>query len=157
MKDRPVKTAFILSSLGAVCYFVKHNPTERQFYQNVLANSNELLMLSDNIRNPFCDTYTQRILEAYNAGCVRRLNLGVISLIWLDNYSKEVDLVNARTKPLKVGWLDLHERIIDVGFCGTWLFLSKSMDNFDVNPNEWGEKEERVYPPGLKKTIQEFF
>ena len=72
-------------------------------------------MISDMIRNPVSDNHVQKLIRSYNEGIIRILNLGVCSLMWLDNYDKKVDLYKAQCKPLKVGWLEMKDRIVDIG------------------------------------------
>ncbi len=144
MKARPIKSAVYITTLGTVVYFCKHNPTEASYKVQLQNNANDLLLLSDLIRNPVSDSYVQKMRNAYNAGLVRRLNLGVCSLMWLDNYDPGVDVYPAQCKPLKVGWLDMKDRIVDVGVLDRWIYMERALVDFDVNPVEWEEAERRA-------------
>lgn len=135
-----MKSAIYVALLGTAGYLMKTNPNESSFKEQLVNNTNDLLLLSDAIRNPRADSHTQKVMQYANAGRIRRLNLGVCSLMWLDNYEKGVDVYNAHCDPLKVGWLDLKERVVDIGIMNRWLLLQDSMTDFDINPQEWGEE-----------------
>ena len=143
MKDKPLKSAFYIGTLSTLIYFCRHNPTEDSFREQLQNNANDLLLLSDLIRNPVSDSHVQKLISGYNEGVVRRLNLGVCSLMWLDNYDPQVDLYKAQCKPLKVGWLEMRERIVDIGVLERWIYMEKAMIDYDVNPAEWEELENR--------------
>ena len=57
--------------------------------------------------------------------------------MWIDKYSSNVCLSKAQVPPLKVGWLDLKERVIDIGVLGRWRRLEEAMNNYDINEEEW--------------------
>ena len=140
MKAKPAKSVFYLGALAGVGYLMKTNPTECDFRGQILECSNELLLLGDAIRNPNSNGHIQDLIESYNAGHIRRLNLGVCSLMWLDDYDATVDLYEARCKSTRVRWLDMKDRIVDIGVMGRWLWLEKALIDYDINPEEWKEK-----------------
>lgn len=139
MKDHPVKSVVYIGALGAVVYACKHNPDETSFRTQLLDNVTELATLGD-IRNPSTEHHVQTLVHYYNTGQTRHLNLGVCSLMWVDRFDRQVDLYEAQAKPLKVGWLDLRDRLLDIGFLDHWYWLDRAMLNYDINPLEWGEK-----------------
>ena len=137
MKARPVKSSIILGILGSVGYLIATNPDETSYREHIISCSNDLLQLSDLIRNPSSDKHIHDIMWAYNQGRVRRFTLGVCSFMWIDHYSKDADIYEAKCKHLKVGWTEFHKYIVDVGVNGRWLNLEKAMIDYDINPNEW--------------------
>ncbi len=42
--------------------------------------------------------------------------------MWVVDYSPELGIYAARCEFLKPGWLDMRQRIIDIGFLGEFLF-----------------------------------
>ena len=144
MKTHPFKSTVYISTIGVTVYFCKHNPTEDNFREQLQNNANDLLLLSDLIRNPVSDNHIQKLVRSYNEGLVRRLNLGICSLMWLDNYDKQVDVYQAQCKSLKVGWLEMRDRIIDIGVLDKWIYMEKAMIDYDINPAEWKELERRM-------------
>ena len=148
MKNRPFKTTIYLGLLGGIAYLGKTNPSELDFQEQLVHNCNELLQVGDPIRNPNSDSHMQKLLQHYNAGLMRKLNLGICSIMWMDNYEKGTDLYDAQCKSLKVGWMDMKDRTVDVGILGKWWWIEKAMLDYDINPNEWPEEDSN------KKTLQ---
>ncbi len=146
MKDRPLKAAFYISLLGITGYLAKTNPSLESFEGHLLENTNELLQLGKLVRNRKSDEHMQHLMWCFNEGRIRRLNLGVCSLIWKDNFGKEVDVFEAQCKSLKVGWMDMRDRTLDIGIAGRWLWLEKAMIDYDINIDEWPEETSNTSP-----------
>ncbi len=157
MKDRPIKSLIYGSLLGTSLYFGKKNPSEASFQEQLVDNANDLLLLSDLIRNPASDSHIQKLVKANNEGVLRRFSFGVCSIIWMDNFGREVDVYEAHCKPLKVGWVEmLTERVVDIGVLGHWIYMDQAMIDFDINPEEWpDEKDEEE--PGKMKALTKMF
>lgn len=136
-KAHPLKATVIYATIGFSFYAFLTNPTEHDFKNKLLLEANDVLLLSENIRNPSSAAHVKALLSYYNEGLIRRLNLGVASLIWIDNYDASCDLFEARCKSLKPHWLNFHHRVVDIGFCGQWWLIDRAMIDFDINPNEF--------------------
>ena len=147
MRQRPVRSAVLLGAAASVGYVGHHNPSGAEFESCMVEASNELLMLSDAIRSPAADSHLRRLIEAQNAGCLRRLNLGVCSLMWCDNYDAGVDVYAARCRAIGVRWRDIPSRVVDVGVLGRWLWLERAMVDYDINPDEWRTNDDAVQSP----------
>ena len=110
-------------------------------------DSIELCSIGDLVRSRQSDDHIQSLLRAYNYGVVRRLNLGVVSLIWLDDYAKECDVYSAKCKPSHVRWMDvfglgdMKTRIVDIGIAGRYRLLDEAIVDFDVSDSEWSQQE----------------
>lgn len=137
MKSHPIKATIYITSLGFTGYLMKTNPSKESFYESVTENANKLVTVGDPIRNPYSETHIRNLVDCANRGVLRRLTFGVCSFMWIDNFDESVDLYEARCKPLKVGWLEWRERIVDFGMVGRWWELDKAMQEYDVNPDEW--------------------
>lgn len=137
IRTSPVKAAIYTSAIGLIGYFVKTNPNEVQFYSQLTECTNDLAMVGDSIRNSKSDSHIQHLILCANAGLLRRFSLGVLSVMWVDNFDPDVDLYEARCKLLKVGWLNWRERIVDFGILGHWRWLDRAMIDYDINPDEW--------------------
>ncbi|XP_071486546.1 mitochondrial import inner membrane translocase subunit Tim29-like [Diadema setosum] len=133
MKERPIKAGFYITSLGLIGYTWRQNPSEEGFDQELVEASNDLLLLSNFTRNPDSDRHVQKLLLLRNNGVLRYMNLGVCSIVWEDNFDKRVSSFDATCKHLKVSWREFPDRIRDVGFMGRWFYLSKAMEDYDVN------------------------
>ena len=143
IKEHPLKTGIYLSILSVVGYLWKNNPSERSFRVELLEHMNDLLLVGDLIRNPRSDSHMQRLMWCYNNGQMRRMNLGVCSFMWQDNFPEEVDLFEAQCKPIMVGWLEFKDRILDIGVAGRWLWLNEAMIDYDINSDEWPDESEK--------------
>lgn len=75
-----------------------------------------------------------RYIEAsYNRNQLRRLNLGIASVMWVDTYSEECDTYESNCSYTQVGYRHIMGRIIDFGFLNNWWILSRKMLDYDVN------------------------
>lgn len=145
MRDHP-KTAFvILSSIATSIFAYRTNPTEQDFLDKHIDCKHRMLFLKPESRNAYSTEYIQRLDRCYNYGLVRRTTFGVFSIMWIDNFDKKSDFYEARCKFLKVGWLELKDRVIDVGYNRTWHWLDDAM----VNCDNGDIAETRELPPGL--------
>ena len=141
MKARPFKSCVVLSSLGATVYLIRTNPSEESFHTQLVEHSLSLLQVGDPTRNPKGDGHIQHLSQCYNAGLLRRFSLGVCSVMWHDKFDREVDMFEARCKPLKVGWVEMWGRVLDVGVVGRWRGMDMAMMDYDINPTEWPQEE----------------
>ena len=80
-------------------------------------------------------------------GISSRLNLGFLSLLWVDNYAKVCGVFKSQCEYLKPRYLTFHERIVDIGFLGSWWILENKMKHFDINPSEWDENGKSIVKP----------
>jgi hypothetical protein len=66
-------------ALGGGIYCNRHNPGEREYFTNFIANGLDLIQVDDSLRNNGSDSLHNYIARAYNAGLIRRLNMGLFS------------------------------------------------------------------------------
>lgn len=136
-REHPQKSFFYLVCFGFVIYLNKTNPTETKFRDALLTASNELMLVSKQIRNPQSDKHLIFVESCYNAGLVRNFSFGIFSVMWIDDYDKAVGLYKASCSYLQPQYLTLYKRVIDVGFLNKWWFIDNKMKDFDINPDEW--------------------
>lgn len=133
MKEKPVR-ASLYSTLGAsAVYSFKHNPSETDLIEQLRVYNTQMMLVDPVCQNPVSSQYLTFLERCYNEGIVRRLNVGVCSLLWLDNYDRAVNLYKATcsyTKPELLSW---HNRIIDIGFLDKWWKIEEKMKDFDIN------------------------
>ncbi|CAH1243179.1 TIMM29 [Branchiostoma lanceolatum] len=137
MTKHPVRSSFLLAGITGTVYAYKTNPSYQSFQQALLHSSNDLLQLSNTIRNPTSDNHVQSLIGHMNDGTLRYTTLGVVSVVWTGDYDKNCNVYAAECQYLKPQWLSFHERVADVGFCGRWLVLNQKMADFDVNSEEF--------------------
>lgn len=136
-KEKPYRTALYFSIASGLYYAGKNNPTEMDFRDQVVEYQNLFGLVGKPVRNPNSEVYLKTLENWYNAGVIRRFSLGFFSIMWLDNYDKDVGLYKAQCEYLKPSYLTFHERIIDVGFLNRFWNLERKMEDYDMNPNEW--------------------
>ncbi|KAG8236130.1 hypothetical protein J437_LFUL001611 [Ladona fulva] len=137
VKERPLKAATYISGLGVILYLVKNNPDEHNFQSAFISCLNDISVVGETIRNPSSQEHLDFLQRCYNANVLRRLNIGIMSFIWVDNYDSVCKLYKAQCTYLQPKYSTFHERIVDVGFLNTWWGLRKYMEDYDVNPKEW--------------------
>ena len=145
MKDHPKTSVVVLSTLAATVFACRSNPSAQDFRDQHLDYKLRLLYLDESKRNDYSNEYIERIERCFNYGIVRRTSFGLFSVMWIDNFDKGNDFYEARCKFLKVGWLELSDRLIDVGFNRKWYWLEKAMDRCDNKSSV----SEGSFPPGL--------
>ena len=72
--------------LSALFYAAKTNPDERHHRQAVVQAMDDMVMVSRSNLNPVSYRYLTDIQTCYNQGVIRRLSLGFLSFIWIDEY-----------------------------------------------------------------------
>lgn len=140
-RERPARAAMYIILLGGCFYSNRHNPDETLFREQLIQSSIKLIQVGEPIRNPVSVQHIKWLEQCYNEGLIRRLNLGILSLIWLDNYDRDCSLYKAVCPYLKPRYLTFHDRIIDVGFLEKWWLLEKKMKDYDVNEAEFSVAE----------------
>ena len=71
--------------------------------------------------------------------------------MWIDDHSSWSDLYKTQCYPLKVGWLDMPERIIDIGAFGKWWGMEKAMVDYDIHEEDWENAPSENTAPDAKK------
>jgi len=138
-KKKPLKAALLSSLLGFGLYANRTNPDEKSYRENFLLNCHDLSQIGDPVRSDGAEKLHNYVARAYNAGLLRRLDLVVCSLIWVDNQDPAMGVFSAQCQYTQPTWADLRYRIVDVGFLGDWWISSKKMVEYDVDTREWNE------------------
>lgn len=97
----------------------------------------KLVLLGAPVRNSVAVEHLERLQQYYNEGIIRRLNLGISSLIWIDNYDKDCSSYKAVCSYLKPRYVTSYNRIVDIGFLDKWWVLENKMKDYDVNETEF--------------------
>lgn len=132
-KEKPFRATIYGGLASSVVYSFKHNPTETDFIGQLRKNINEIVLVDPVCQNPVSSQYLTFVERCYNEGIVRRLNVGIFSLLWLDDYDKTLRLYKATCSYTQPELLKWHKRIIDFGFLGTWWNIEKKMKDYDIN------------------------
>ncbi|PSN56227.1 hypothetical protein C0J52_00393 [Blattella germanica] len=141
-RERPIRTAFILTGLGFFGYCIRTNPDEKIFRDKLLLYMNELGTVGEIIRNPSAVQHLEFLERCYNHGVIRTLNLTVLSLVWLNDFDKASGLYPSQCDYLSPKYFTFHRRVVDIGFLGEWWLLNRFMKDYDINPSEFAHLDE---------------
>lgn len=136
-KAKPIQSAIYGGLAGSVVYSFKHNPNETDFIEQLRSHNTKMVLVDPACQNPTSSQYLTFLERCYNEGIVRRLNFGIFSLLWLDDYERALGIYKATcsyTRPELLSW---HKRIIDVGFLNKWWKIDENMVDFDINQNNF--------------------
>lgn len=136
-KKSPRKTFLICSALGLAAICFKTNPDFMDYRESLLNHSNELFLVAKPIRNQKTEKFISSVEACCNMGILRRLNFGLFSVLWFDNYGQELGIYQASCSYLKPQYQNFHTRIVDIGFCSKWWRLDQIMEDYDINEEEW--------------------
>ncbi|GAB1603131.1 mitochondrial import inner membrane translocase subunit Tim29-like [Argonauta hians] len=137
MRERPVKASAYVSLISAVGLLIKSNPNENSFLMEIMENANKLALVGQPIRSPRTEKHINFLTENMRDRKLVHINLGVLSLIYEDNYSQGLGLYAAQCGKLKTPWLEIYKNIVDVGISGYWVYLDSAMKDYDINEDEW--------------------
>lgn len=132
-REKPVRASLYGGLAGAIVYCAKRNPDETTFFEHLRLHNTDMVLVSDECRSPISSQYVTFLERCNNEGILRRLNIGIASVLWLDNYDRAICLYKATCKHTKYDLLSWHQRIIDVGFLNKWWKLEQSMIDYDIN------------------------
>lgn len=135
--ERPVKATVYVTMLGGVLACFNTKPDDSSFDAVLLQCSNQLGLLSPWIRNVAADGHVQSLVKLRNEGRLRHASLGLLSVVYRADHDPDTTLYEAQCSNLSVPWKELPQRILDVGFAGSWWILDSKMKNYDVNEDEF--------------------
>lgn len=133
IKEKPLKALALFAGFSGIYYCVKHNPNERSFRDAYINAANQVLLVHPSCQKKETADHLKNIEIYYNNHLIRRLNCGVASIIWVDNYSNKCNTFEAQCTHLKVQYSKFYDRILDVGFLDNWWLLSNKMIDYDIN------------------------
>ncbi|XP_077298876.1 mitochondrial import inner membrane translocase subunit Tim29 [Arctopsyche grandis] len=134
IQDSPRKAIFVGSMLVAGYQLAKTNPDESDFKESMRNYTSHMILIGDACRNPKTVEHFKLIERCYNQNTLRRLNLGLISFLWIDDYDSDCAIYKATCEYTKPSYLSIPGRIVDVGVMGRWWNIYRKFQDFDVNP-----------------------
>lgn len=141
MKTHPAKSSLKLLVFGSLGFCAYDNPSEEHYFNELLENHLRLVQVSSSIRNKSSEEYIHKLESFKNLNCLCHQSFGIFSIVYTEDYAGHLEVYKKQCDYLHPGYLDyLKERIVDVGFLNYWYFLNKSMEDYDVNPEEWENK-----------------
>ena len=130
---KPLKAVRNFSVTGILIGIWYANPETDSYTSQLMENSNTLLLLSDNVRNPKCNEIIHGLVKLNSENRLSVHNLGFLSLVRQKEHGDISCFYEARCYYLKERWLYMYKDIVDIGFLGKWYFLEKAMVDYDVN------------------------
>ncbi|VVC32821.1 Mitochondrial import inner membrane translocase subunit Tim29 [Cinara cedri] len=137
VKENPIKSSLATVITGCAYYCASTNPDEYSYRSEFIDCTNSMLYVPPTVRNPSTVKQLEYLEKCYNMGIVKRLNLMLFSVMWIDEFNDDIQAYKANCKYLKPSIFSVHKRAIDIGFLNTWWNLEKIMVDYDVNPEEW--------------------
>lgn len=132
-RAKPVKTLFYVGTGSAAYYCARNNPDEEDYAKEIKHYQHEMGLLPESMQNRAAKDHLLAVERCYAAGLVRRLNLGVATVMWRHNYNSALDIYKANCSYVGPDWSRFGERILDVGFLNRFWILSRKMEDFDVD------------------------
>lgn len=133
IREKPIRSAAYASLLGSLYTMAKNNPGKDEFMEQLRNYNTELVLVHESCQNPIAAQHFRMIERSINEGVVRWLNLGVVTLVWLDNFAEDLSLYKATCNYLQPDWRTFSDRIIDIGWMNTWWTLRQKTVDYDVN------------------------
>ncbi|XP_029914731.1 mitochondrial import inner membrane translocase subunit Tim29 [Myripristis murdjan] len=136
-KERPVKASIYVALLGGTWACFQSKPDDSSFDKALLERSNQLGLLSAWIRSGASDSHVQNLIKLRNEGRLRHISLGLLSVVYREDYDPDTSLYEAQCSNLSFPWRELPQRVLDVGFVGHWWILDHKMKDYDINEDEF--------------------
>ncbi|KAK5642079.1 hypothetical protein RI129_008246 [Pyrocoelia pectoralis] len=133
VREEPIKAVCWASLLAALSFCAKHNPNMISYRGSFIGCANELLLVHPSLQKVEAATTINKIRTYFAKDLVRRLNLGIASIIWVDYHNRSCKNSESTCAYLQMYFYEFQHHIIDVGFFDKWWFLSSCMENYDIN------------------------
>lgn len=133
IKQKPLKALILGTTFTGLYFSAKHNPDGVSFRDAYLKAANEILLVHPSCQRKEAVEHLKNIEIYYNNHTIRRLNCGVASIMWIDDFSDECSTFEAQCSYLKLQYSKFTSRILDVGFLDNWWILSNKMIDYDIN------------------------
>lgn len=142
MKNNPGKSSLKLLGLGSLGFCAYINPTENDYINELLENQLRLVMVPESIRNKRSEEYIHNVQTFQNSSVLRYQSFGIFSIVYNGEYAQALEVYKKQCDYLHPSYLTFFkEKVVDIGFLNYWYFLNKAMEDYDVNPDEWVDKE----------------
>jgi len=136
-KEKPIKATIYIVLLGALGYCMVNVPSEKDFWDDLISKDVQLNSVGRSIRNPETEKHLRELTALRMKGMLRYQNLAVCSILWRHNNQESLGVYDATCKYTQPLWLEMWDRVVDIGFVGKWWIMEKSMEEYDINPQEW--------------------
>lgn len=133
VQDDPLKALKWTTGIVTMYALAQNNPNELDFKDHMKRVTNEVILVSDECRNPKSVEHLHYIQQCSNEGVIHYRSLGVVSFMYTSSMNDSCDLYKAQCSYLKPSYLSAFSRIVDVGLIGRWWNMHIKTTNYDVN------------------------
>ena len=112
------------------------NPDEQSYWSQVTLDSNELILVSDAVRNPRSMEYMKFLWTDCNRKQLKYVNCGLFSLVIKSPQPTVCKSYEYECSHLKPGPITFFRRIVDVGVVNRWFYIAKEMEDYDINDEQ---------------------
>ncbi|XP_066150834.1 mitochondrial import inner membrane translocase subunit Tim29 [Euwallacea fornicatus] len=129
----PFQSSLYFTGATFIALSFKLNPDLKSFRAKYIESANNISLVPLNMANPQSVKHLKYIKSSFNRKLIRHMNLGVMSIVWVDKYSEECDLYENNCPYLQIPYWKFSGQILDVGFLNVWWIISRKMLDFDIN------------------------
>ncbi|XP_031346567.1 mitochondrial import inner membrane translocase subunit Tim29-like [Photinus pyralis] len=133
VREEPIKAVCLASLFAAVTYCAKHNPNLVNYRASFVNYANELSLVHPSLQKVEAASTVDRIGKCFARDVVRRLNLGIASVIWIDFHNRTCKNGESTCPYFQMQSYEIKDYIVDVGFLDRWWFLNSCMADYDIN------------------------
>lgn len=133
IRDKPIRSSIYGTILGSLYVMAKNNPDREDFMLQLRNYNANMVLVSESCQNPTSAEHIKTVENGINENIFHWTNLGIVTLLWYDNYSPDLGLYKATCDYLQPEYLTFHKRIVDIGWMNTWWTLKSKMIDYDVN------------------------
>ncbi|XP_022911278.1 mitochondrial import inner membrane translocase subunit Tim29 [Onthophagus taurus] len=133
LRQKPMKAFGIFTGIGLATFCAKMNPDATHFRNDYLKACNDLILVHTSLQKQVSADHLKFIEHCYNIKVLRYTNLGLFSIVWVDQFSDACKIFEAECPYLQIEYGKFYGRVIDIGFLNTWWILRSKMIDYDIN------------------------
>ncbi|XP_046966448.1 mitochondrial import inner membrane translocase subunit Tim29 [Vanessa cardui] len=133
IQEDPRKALLWTTGIATLYALAENNPSEIDFKDNLRRITNNVILVSEDCRNPKAVEHIHYIQRCYNEDVIHYGTLGIVSFMYTSELNDSCDLYKAHCSYLKPSYFSIFSRIVDVGFMGKWWNTYIKTTNYDVN------------------------
>ncbi|XP_072938309.1 mitochondrial import inner membrane translocase subunit Tim29 [Epargyreus clarus] len=133
IQDDPRKAFLWTTGLATTVILAKNNPTEIDFKDSLKRVTNNVILVSEECRNPKSIEHLRAVEQYYNEGLIHYRSFGIASVMYTSECNESCDLYKAHCSYLKPTYFSFPSRVVDFGFMGRWWNVYVKTVNYDIN------------------------
>ncbi|XP_030754725.1 mitochondrial import inner membrane translocase subunit Tim29 [Sitophilus oryzae] len=133
IKTKPLRSGLYFTGASLLGLCASLNPDMQSFRAKYIQSANDLGLVPTTLANPQALNHLKYIERSFNHNLIRYINLGVLSIIWVDKFSEDCNLYENTCSYLQVPFWEIRKRMLDIGFLNVWWITSRKMLDYDIN------------------------